>query len=160
VRHDAVGRARLRVHRDEERSVTALLEKLRVLRPVVLHHVLARGIELVGNKRVEGPLAARAMTVHDDDLLRPSGLRPTHRRVDLLRIEITSLVVGALLLRSVRLLPLDDSGDAFHVAEDEDLHEPASVPTATATGVLQGKLIQRSVRRQTKSQRTTLCGFS
>ena len=91
------------------------------------------------------------MTVHHDDFIGAAGPRSAHGRVDLLGVELAALVVGAFLLAPVRLLPLDDAGDAFHVADDEDLHF-----APTAAGVLHGKLIQCSVRRHTKSERTTL----
>ena len=123
--HHAVRRSGLGVHADEERSVASLLEQLGVLRPVVLNHVLTSSIELVRDERVEGPLPACAVAVHDDDLGRACRTGTTHRRIDLLGVQLTPFVIRALLLRSVRLLPLDDPGDAFHVADDEDLHEPA-----------------------------------
>src|SRR5205807_888631 len=155
VGEHAVRRAGLRMHPDEERGVAALLEQLGVLGPVVLHDELAVRVELVGNEGVERPFLARAVTVHDHDVLRARGLRAAHGSVDLLGVELAPFVVRALLLRAVGLLPLDDARDALHVADDEDLHS-----AVTAAGVLQGKLIQCSVRRQTKSERTTLCGFS
>jgi len=39
-----------RVHPDQERGIAALLEEARVLRPVLLHDVLAVGVEEVGDE--------------------------------------------------------------------------------------------------------------
>ena len=143
------------MHADEQRCVAALLQEVDVLRPVILDDVFAPAIELVRNEGVEVPLPSGPVAVHHDDLGRSARARASYRCVDLLRVERTTLVVRALLLDAVRLLPLDDSGNTLHVADDEDLHD-----TVTAAGALHGKLIQRSVRRQTKSQCTTLCDFS
>src|SRR5207248_9766719 len=107
------------------------------------------------NERVTVPRRPGPVPVLHDDPARSRRSRASPRRVDLLRVELAALVVRAFLLDAVGLLPLDDSGDALHVADDEDLHD-----TVTAVGALHGKFTQRSVRRQTKSQRTTLCGFS
>ena len=96
VREDAVGRARHRVHADEERRVAARLEEARVLRPLLLHDVLARGIEELGDERVEVVRAAGAVAVHDDDLGRAGRLRAAHGRVDLLGVEDAALVVELL----------------------------------------------------------------
>ena len=120
-----------RVHPDEERSVAALLEELGVLRPVLLHDVLAVGVEEIGDERVERPLLAGAVTVHDDDLRRARGLCAADRGVDLLGVELAALVVhrGA----AERLAAPDDPGDAFHVADHVDAHvaEPRPVTTLT-----------------------------
>jgi hypothetical protein len=62
------------------------------------------------------------VAVHDDDLGRACRLRAPYRRVDLLRVELAPFVVGDVAGRAVRLLPLDDAGDALHIADDEDLH--------------------------------------
>src|SRR4029079_19045677 len=105
--------------------------QFRVLRPVVLDHVLATRIELVRDQRVERPFLTSAVTVHHHDLLRASGFRTADGAVDLLGVELATLVVRALLLLTVGLLPLDDSRHAFHVTDDEDLHW-----VATAAGVL------------------------
>ena len=43
-------RAGHRVHADEERRVATRLEKARVLRPLLLHDVLAGGIEELGER--------------------------------------------------------------------------------------------------------------
>src|SRR6266540_3122353 len=122
VRHHAVGRPRLRVHGHEQRRVAPLLEELGVLGPVVLDDVLAVRVELVRDQRVERPLLARAVAVHNDDLLGAGCLRAADGRIDLFGVELAPLVVGLLFLHAIRLLPLDDPGDAFHVADDEDLH--------------------------------------
>src|SRR5207249_11844721 len=82
--------------------------------------VLAGGIEQLGEKRGEVVCAAGAVAVHDDDLGRTGRLRPAHGRVDLFGVEHTALVVG--LLATGGLLPLDDAGDALHVADDVDAH--------------------------------------
>ena len=87
VVHDAVGRAGHRVHAHEEGRVAALLEELRVLRPLVLDDEIAARIEQVGNQRVERPAAAGAVAVHDDDLGRAAVERAAHRGVDLLGVE-------------------------------------------------------------------------
>ena len=112
--------ARARVHPDEERRVAALLEELRVLRPLVLHDPLAVGVELVRDQRVERPALACAVAVHDDDLRRAGGLRAAHARVDLLGVELAAFLVERLAAGD--LLPLDDPGDALHVTDDVDAH--------------------------------------
>src|SRR3954447_7977411 len=83
VREDAVARAGHRMHADEERGVDAGLEVVDVLRPLVVDHVLAVRVELVGDQRVERPAFACAVAVHDDDLGRARGPRPAHSRVEL-----------------------------------------------------------------------------
>ena len=110
------------MHPDEERSVASLLEELGVLGPLVLDDVLAVRIELVGDERVEGPALARAVAVHDDDLGRSRGLRASHGRVDLPRVEPAAFLVHRLA--APHLLPLDDPRDAFHVADDVHAHAP------------------------------------
>ena len=64
--------------------------------------------------------AARAVAVHDDDLRRAGRLRAAHGGVDLLGVEDAALVVE--LLAAGRLLPLDDPGDALHVADHVNAH--------------------------------------
>src|SRR5205085_2966382 len=51
VVHDALGRSGARVHADEERRVTALLEEARVLRPLLLDDELAGRVELFRDER-------------------------------------------------------------------------------------------------------------
>src|SRR5919204_5823178 len=80
-------------------------------------------------------MLARAVAIHDDDLLRACGLRAAHRGVDLLRVEVTALVVGGVGRGAVNLRPLDDPSDTFHVADDEHLHKGSTEsPTATVPG--------------------------
>jgi hypothetical protein len=97
----AVGRARHRVHADQQRGVASLLEELGVLRPLLLHDEVAARVELVGNQRVEGPALAGAVAVHDDDLRRTARERPPHRRVDLLGVEPRSLGMERLATRDI-----------------------------------------------------------
>ena len=81
VREDAVRRAGHRVHADEERGVAAGLEEIGVLRPLLLHDVLAVGIEELGEERVEVVRTAGAVAVHDHDLAsRPPPSRRARRR--------------------------------------------------------------------------------
>src|SRR5919198_1276812 len=131
VVHDAVGRARARVHPDEERRVAALLEEERVLRPVLLDDELAGRVEEVRDQRVEGPALARAVAVHDDDLGRAGGLRAADGGVDLLGVEPPTLLVHRVAAR--RLLPLHDPGDALHVADDVDAHARCSIASRSGT---------------------------
>ena len=81
------------VHPDEERRVAALLEELGVLGPVLLDDVLAVRVEEIRDERVERPLLAGAVAVHDDDLRRSRGLRAADGGVDLLGVELAALVV-------------------------------------------------------------------
>ncbi len=120
VVHDAVARARARVHADEERGVATLLEELRVLRPLLLHDELARRIEQSGMSELKLQPLAGAVAVHDDDLRRAGRLRAADGGVDLFGVEPAALLVHRVAAR--RLLPLDDAGDALHVADDVDLH--------------------------------------
>jgi 3-oxoacyl-[acyl-carrier protein] reductase len=60
------------------------------------------------------------MAVHDDDLGRAGRLRAAHGRIDLPGVEPTPFLVERLA--SGHLLPLHDSGDALHVADDVDTH--------------------------------------
>ena len=122
VGQDSVRRARHRVHANEERGVAAGFEKRRVLGPLLLDDVLAGGIEKLGEERVEVVRTAGAMAVHDDDLGRARGLGAAHGCVDLLGVEDATFVVE--LLAAGGLLPLDDAGDAFHVADHVDSHGP------------------------------------
>jgi hypothetical protein len=115
-----LGSARARVHADEQRRVDALLQELRVLGPLVLDDVLAIGVELFRQERVEGVALAGAVAVHHDDLGAARGLRASHRRVDLMRVELAALLVERLA--RARLITLDDAGDPLEVADDEDLH--------------------------------------
>ena len=136
MREHAVACARHRVHADEERGVDARLEVLDVLRPLVLHDVLAVGIELLRDQGVEGPALAGAVAVHDDDLRGAAGLRTAHGGVDLTGVEAARLLVHRVAARD--LLPLDDPGDAFHVADHEDLHriEPTTSPSVLRTSTV------------------------
>src|SRR5439155_10281221 len=92
----------------------------------------------IGHERVEAPCLAGAVAVHDDDLRRPSRAGAAHRRVDLLGVQTAALLVHRIAAR--RLLPLDDSGHALHVADHEDLHRNATSPTSSfrlfSTGTL------------------------
>src|SRR5262249_33307438 len=56
--------------------------------------------------------------------------------VDLARVEAASLLVHRVAAR--HLLPLDDPGDALHVADDEDLHaiDPTTSPRLSRTGTV------------------------
>ena len=116
----AVGGAGHRVHADEERRVAALLEEAGVLRPLLLDDVLARGVEVLGDQRVEGVALAGAVAVHDDDLGRPGRLRTADGRVDLPGVELASLLEHGP--SRVRLVALDDPADALHVADDVNAH--------------------------------------
>ena len=86
----------------------------------LLDDELAVGVEQVGHERVERPAAAGAVAVHDDDLGRTGRLRAAHGGVDLLGVEPPPFLVHRVA--AARLLPLDDAGDAFHVADDVNLH--------------------------------------
>ena len=129
VRQHAVGRARFRMHTDEERRVATGLEKLRVLRPFALHDELAVGVELVRDEGVEQVVAAGAVTVHDDDLLRSGRFRAAYRRIDLLRVEPARLVIERLV--AARLPPVDDARDALDVADDVHAHGPDTLMSWT-----------------------------
>ena len=131
VVHDPVARARARVHADEERGVAAFLQEARVLGPLLLHDELAGGVEHVRDQRVERPALPRAVAVHDDDLRGAGRLRAANGGVDLLGVEPTALLVHRVAAR--RLLPLDDAGDALHVADDVHLH--ASPPCLAASAL-------------------------
>ena len=50
----------------------------------------------------------------------PAAFAPRTRGVDLLRVEAPALLVHRVA--AARLLPLDDAGDALHVADDVNLH--------------------------------------
>src|SRR5215208_2648339 len=76
------------------------------------------------------------MAVHHDDLARARRLRTPHRGVDLLGVQLPPLLEERLA--RVRLERIDDPGDAFHVADDEDLH--ACSLSFVETG-LQGKRV-------------------
>src|SRR5262249_47680459 len=89
-------------------------------RPLALDDVLAVGIELVRDQRVERPALPRAVTVHYHDLGRAGSLRAAHRRVDLVRVEPPPFLVQLLATRD--LLPLHDPGNALHVADHVDAH--------------------------------------
>ena len=126
--HDPVPRARARVHADEERGVATFLQEARVLRPLLLHDELAGGVEQVRDQRVERPALPRAVAVHDDDLRGAGRLRAANGGVDLLGVEPAAFLVHRVAAR--RLLPLDDAGDALHVADDVHFH--ASPPCLAA----------------------------
>src|SRR5205085_6197398 len=57
------------VHPDEQRGVAALLEERRVARPLLLYDPLAVGMQVLCDQRVERPVAAGAMAVHEEDLV-------------------------------------------------------------------------------------------
>src|SRR4029453_5586303 len=120
VVEDAVGSACHRVHADEERRVATFLEKAGVLRPLFLDDVLARGIELLGEQRVERVALAGAVAVHDDDLGRPGRLRAADRGVDLPGVELAPLLEHESA--RIRLVALHDPADALHVADDVNAH--------------------------------------
>ena len=126
VVHVPVLRPRHRVHADEERGVTALLEQLGIARPLLLDDPLAVLVQKLRHERVERPAAAGAVAVHDDDLGRPACLRAADGGVDLLGIELAALLVHRVT--AARLLRLDDPGDALHVADDVDAHEGRLTP--------------------------------
>ena len=102
---------------------TPLSRILGVLGPLVLDDVFAVGIELVGDEGVERPALPRAVAVHDDDLGRAGGLRAADGRVDLAGVEAPAFLEHRVTAGD--LLPPDDAGDAFHVGDDEDLHDVA-----------------------------------
>src|SRR5438874_8902573 len=108
------------MHADEERRVAAGLEVSRIAGPLVLHDELAVRIELLRNQRVPAESVARAVAVHDDDLGRAARLRSTDGGVDLLGVELSALFEHRLA--GVRLLGVDDPGDALHIADDVDAH--------------------------------------
>src|SRR5262245_25794419 len=118
------------MHGHEERRVAALLEELRVLRPLVLDDPLTVGVEQLRDERVERPPLSGPVAVHDDDLGRAGGLGAAHRSVDLLRVEPARLLVERLA--TLDLLPLDDARDTLHVADDEDLHLTLPISRSSA----------------------------
>src|SRR5207247_4868139 len=128
VVEDAVGRARHRVHPDEERRVAAFLEEARVLRPLLLDDVLARGVELLGEQRVERVALAGCVAGPDDDLRRSGRLRTADRRIDLPGVELAPLFDPGPA--RVRLVALDDPADPVHVAADVNAHGPTLTGTA------------------------------
>ena len=152
VVHDAVGRAGHRVHADEERRVAALLEELRVLRPLLLDDEVAARIEQIGDQRVERPAPAGAVAVHHDDLARAAGERAPHGGVDLLGVEAGAIGVERLSAR--RLLPLRDAGDALHVAHDEDAHAAEATSGAGPPQERAGALYAARRPTQTKTGAT------
>jgi len=133
VRENAVGDARHGVHADEQRRVATGLEEGRVLRPLLLHDVLAVGVEEVGNERVEAIVAARAVVVHDDDLGRAGRLRAPHGGIDLLGVEDATLLVELRVTAGLRAL--DDAGDALHVTDHVDAHGRDDNVTQMDTGL-------------------------
>ena len=111
---------------DEQRRVAPFLEEARVLRPVLLDDELAVGVQQIGHERVERPLLAGAVAVHDDDLGRAGRLRAADGGVDLLGVELPPLLVHRRA--AGRLRPLHDPGDALHVADDVDAHRVTLSP--------------------------------
>src|SRR4029077_13514864 len=95
-------------------------QELGVLGPFLLHDVLAVRVEVLRQQRVEVVPLASAVAVHHHDLGRAACLRAADGGVDLLRVELAAFFVECLA--GVRLLGPDDPGDAFHVADDKDLH--------------------------------------
>ncbi len=74
----------------------------------------------------------------------PARARAPDGRVDLLRVELAPLLVERLA--AVDLLPLDDAGDALHVADDEDAHRGSTISPATTLsrdGAHDGRLAER-----------------
>src|SRR4051812_19587234 len=155
----AFGRPGPRVHADEERGVDALLEELGVLRPLVLHHELAVGVEILGDQRVERVAAAGTVAVHRDDLGRAGGLGAAHGRVDLLGVELAALLEErrVTVRRRARLLALDDPGDALDVADDEDLHA-CSLARRGLRARREARARHRRVRRHRRRLRAALHG--
>src|SRR5919106_2142572 len=154
VTHDAARRARVRVHGDEERRVAALLQHLRVLGPLVLDDPLAVRVEQLGHEGVERPALARPVAVHDHDLVGARRLRAAHRRVDLLGVELARLLVERLA--AVDLLPLDDAGDALHVADDEDPHAHAPIRSSSAASTQAAASLRASASADLST--TSTCG--
>jgi hypothetical protein len=115
---DSIGRPGACVHRDEQRGVASLLENAGVLRPLLLNDELATGIELLRKKRVERPPLARAVTVHDHDLIRSGCDRAADGGVDLLRVQLSTFLVEGFA--GGHLLPLGDPRHSLHVTNDED----------------------------------------
>ena len=119
-----------RVLADEQRDVAALLEHRGVLGPARLDDELAARVERVGDQRVERPVAARAVAVHDHDLARAARERAADGRVDLLGVEPPALLVAGGA--GAHLLPARDPGDALHVADDQDLQAAHQQRVASA----------------------------
>src|SRR5207248_404390 len=120
VVHHALPRPGARMHADEERCIAALRQEPGVVRPFLLHDILAGRVEQIGHQGVEVPWPARAVAIHDHDLGRTGGAGAPHRRIDLLGVEAAAFLVH--LMPTGHLLPLDDARDAFHVANDVDAH--------------------------------------
>ena len=76
VVEDAVGGAGHRVHADEERRIAAFLEEARVARPLLLDDVLARGVEIFGDQRVERVALAGAVAVQTTISVAPAAFAP------------------------------------------------------------------------------------
>ena len=144
----AVARPGHRVHADEERGVDAAFEVLDVFGPLVLDDVLAVGVELLREQRVERPPFAGAVAVHDDDLGRARRLRAAHGRVDLAGVEAASLLVHRVAARD--LLPPDDPGDSLHVRHDEDPHDAKVIAPTTSSRLLRTGVSRNSSIPSTK----------
>src|SRR5262249_18322739 len=88
-----------------------------------------------------------------DDLRRTGRLRAPNCRVDLAGVELAALLVHRVAAR--RLLPLRDSGDAFHVADDEDLHEiePTISPRLLCTSTARNPSIPSTCASAARSPR-------
>ena len=121
VAEDAIGRARARVHADEQRRVAALLEQFGVTRPRVMRHPFTVRIEQFGNEGIEIPPAARAVTIDHHDLLGAGGLGAAHRRVDFLGVKSPAFVIERRTAGD--LFPDDDAAHPFHVRHDQHAHD-------------------------------------
>ena len=120
VAEHAVGRSGHRVRAEKEDGIVALLIGGDVTRPGIAKDVLRPRFQALRLEAFEAIRAARAVTIDDDDLSRPCRPRPAYRRVHLIGIEPSALLVegGA----AGDLFPGFDAGDALHIAENDYTH--------------------------------------
>jgi len=118
------------VHSDQQSRVDTALQIFDVLRPLVLDDVFAVRIEFLRHQRVERPPLTGAVTVHHYDLGRAAGLRPPDGGVDLTGVEPAPFLVHRVAAGD--LVEPHDSGDAFHVGNDEDALDANDKAIATS----------------------------
>src|SRR5579883_2654461 len=108
----------MRAHKED--GIAALLECLGIARPGMAQHILRARFELVWDKAFEAKAAARAMTIHHNDVGCPCGACAPHCRVDLTSIEPASVFIGGMA--PIDLLPGLNTTNSFHITEDDNAH--------------------------------------
>src|SRR5579872_3631994 len=104
----------------EQNGVASLFKSLDVASPGIAEDVLRPRFQVFGQETLEIVRAARAMTIHYNDVTDTRRTSAAHSRVHLIGVQFAALLIK--WMTGGNLLPRLNTRDTFHITENHDPH--------------------------------------